>query len=453
MVNQVDINIRKTPTTAPVLLNQPKIKAVKQNFNYWKIATIGFFIILIAGALGFFYYNKSDVNTASRLVSKPTSTPVSHPKIPVSLNYIDLKAQSINDLITELFFSENNSVYSSKQNGPVNKLGTFEGNITNILLLPNKKDLLVVTQKPETQKEIYDQATNKMIPVVDPHTTYWILKEDTKQIEKFPYTLSEAHPLRDFEEMTTFEQIFTKASPSGGADILLDKLDGSTPTKIGFLNEEPLERKICEIGDNCKEKYYPDFFIPSFDESYLLSRSPRGGGLGEPAIVISRDGSKIYRIDFYWYVSAAAWIDNNKLLAQDRKGAKLFTFNNDGTFETTNIKSAIGDQFSQHTLSPSKKYIGVITYKPNYEIILFDVVTFEKKVIERIQPGTVDSNNIHIIGWNRSGNILLYVIGDKAKIYDSKTGKSNLVASLKNGVPNWVKMNRASFAQNIFEIR
>ena len=48
---------------------------------------------------------------------------------------------------------------------------------------------------------------------------------------------------------------------------------------------------------------------------------------------------------------------------------------------------------------------------------------------------------------------MLYVVGDEAKIYDLKANKTDVVASLKNGAPDWVKVNRMSFAQNIFEIR
>jgi len=314
MENQINVSNQNAQQIGQNPVNQPEQILEKPKINYWMISTIALVIILF-GFFVWFFLNKTSKNSELNQTSQFPTPSASVSTIPVSLETINLSIQSIGDSMTELFFSENNVVYSAKNIGLVKKLGSLDGNITNILFLPEKKDLLIVTENPEKQKEIYDQATNKMIPVVDPHTAYWILKGDTQKVGKFPYTLSEPFPLRDIEEMTNFEQISVKENPAGGADILLDKLDGSIPVKIGFLKEKPLERQTCEIGNNCTEKYYPGFFIPSFDESYLLSRPPRGGGLGEPAIVVSKDGSKQYKIDFYWYVSAAAWIDNNKLLA------------------------------------------------------------------------------------------------------------------------------------------
>jgi hypothetical protein len=213
----------------------------------------------------------------------------------------------------------------------------------------------------------------------------------------------------------------------------------------------------CEFTNCTKEKYHPHLFVSSFNGSFLLNAHPRGGGLGEQGIVVSRDGSKIYKIDFYWYVSSAAWIDNNKLLTRDAKGSKLFIFNSDGTFETTIIPNDIGGQFRQSGLSPNKKLLALLSYNvgPNndYEISLFDTTTFEKRSVELIRFGTVDPNAIRVVGWNKDSTKMLYVVGNEAKIYDLNSDKSNAIASLKEGAPEWVKVNKAAFAQNIFEIR
>ena len=104
-------------------------------------------------------------------------------------------------------------------------------------------------------------------------------------------------------------------------------------------------------------------------------------------------------------------------------------------------------------MSPNKKYVGVITYNPNYEVSLFDVNTFQKKSVETVKSGSTDSNAIRIVGWSNDSNKMLYVVGDVAKVYDLKMNKTDIVASLKKGAPDWVKVNRMSFAQNIFEIR
>ena len=62
-------------------------------------------------------------------------------------------------------------------------------------------------------------------------------------------------------------------------------------------------------------------------------------------IVLSKDGSKIYKIDVYWYGSSAVWISDNKLLAEDQKGSKIFTFNPDGTFQTHKINPIMEDGY------------------------------------------------------------------------------------------------------------
>ena len=424
----------------------------KPGLNYWMVSTIMLLIVLI-GLFVWFYFkyvgNNDSENQASNL---PTPSPYVSAD-PVSLETIDLNTQSIGDSVTELFFSENNTVYSTRNEGLVKKLSTLDGNITNILFLPGKKDLLIVTENPEVVEEIYDEATDRMVPVTNFHTAYWIFKQDTQKLEKFPYELSEPSPLREIEDMTKFVKIYTNESKSEGVDIILDKLDGSSPSKIGYLKDKLLERQTCEVGDDCIEKYFPESFIPSFDGSFLLNSPPRGGGLGEQAKVVSRDGSKIYDIDFYWYTSSAIWLDNNKLLTQDRDRAKISSFNSDGTLETINVPNTVGEVFNQRTLSPNRRYVGVITYNPNYEVGLFDVDSFQKTSIETIESGDVDPNGIRIIGWSNDSNKMLYVVGDSAKIYNRVTGKAYAVALLTNGAPDWVKVNKMLFALNIFEIR
>jgi len=44
-------------------------------------------------------------------------------------------------------------------------------------------------------------------------------------------------------DMTQFEDITPKEDGNGGADILIDKLNGQPKEKIGYLKEAPVERR------------------------------------------------------------------------------------------------------------------------------------------------------------------------------------------------------------------
>lgn len=444
MENQINMGDQNNQQIDQNPINQPMVAQEKPRINYWAISIISLVAIFLLFFVWFFLGRMNQNNLTNRPTQIPTSflTPTASVSTePVSVETIKLEPSSIGDSATELFFTEDDSLYSVKGDGLIKKLAKTDGNIVTIAFLPGKNDLFIQTEKPEI-KQVYVKYLNKMVPMVDSHTACWIFRNDSQKLEKLVYSLR----LPDIGWMTRFEKVYTKENDSGGAEILLDKLDGSQPIRIGFLKEKLLET-VCEFADCTKEKYHPHLFVPSFDGSFLLSVPGGGGGLGEPAVVVSKDGSKIYKIDFYWYVSAAVWIDSNKLLAQDQKGAKLFTFNDDGTFKTTNLSSGIGDNFSQNTLSPNRKLLAVLTNNPNLEVSLLDTSTFEKRSVEIVKFGA------RVVGWNKDSNKLLCIDGDEAKIYDVSSGKTNIVASLKNGAPTWVTSDRDAFATNIFEIR
>ncbi|MDQ3099404.1 MAG: hypothetical protein M3Q44_06680 [bacterium] len=330
-------------------------------------------------------------------------------------------------------------------------------------MLPNKNDLFIETERPEVFKEEYDKAANKMIPVMDFHTTGWILKSDLQKAEQLPTnsTLPVPIDLRTIEEMARYEIAYTKPNSTGGRDILLDKLDGSSPAKVGVLTQKPLERNNCgnEIDTKgraaCIEKYVPSSYFTSFDSSYLLNIPQRGGGLGEPALVISKDGSKVHKIDFYWYGANAVWVGNNKLLTKDQNGIKIFTFNNNGSFIKKNLpENIIGDQFSQTSLSPDRKLLASESRNPS-ELVLFDVVQLTKKSIDKASS---PHHTFGAIGWSNDSTKLLYSSfvepkSKQIKVYDSKTGRVSTVAKLSPEPQDWVKVNRAAFGDAIFDIR
>jgi hypothetical protein len=456
MEGQISIGDQNSQQITQNSIEQPMSVQKTPKINYWVISAVFFIVILI---LVFIYFLLNKKQSSYLEVQKITPTPVAtSPQVsvePISIETIKLESASLGDPTTELFFAENDSMYSVKSDGLIRQLFKADGIVTRMTFLPGKNDVYFVTEKPEIT-EYYDQSTGKMSPITDPHAVSWVLKRDPQKIDKFVVPADYYMP--DFGDMTRFENIYTKEGDSGGAEIILDRLDGSQPTKIGFLKEKLLET-ACEFTNCTKEKYHPHLFVSSFNGSFLLNAHPRGGGLGEQGIVISRDGSKIYKIDFYWYVSSAVWIDNNKLLSRDDKGSKLFIFNDNGTFETINIPNDIGNQFAQNTLSPDKKHLASLSYNVgpdnDYEISLFDTTTFEKKSVELIKFRTVDPNDMRVIGWNKDSSKLLYVVGNEVKIYDVNLGKNNVVATFKNWPPEWAGgMGKADVNRTrIFEIR
>jgi hypothetical protein len=283
---------------------------------------------------------------------------------------------------------------------------------------------------------------------------YWILRDGTSEALPFSHATSNLYLLSDAEKMTIFEQVTTSEDAEGGADLMLDMLDGTAQEKIGYLNTPPLEKRVCFFdGDECTEKFFPEAFISSFNGNYLLNKPSPGGGLGEPAIVITRDGAHKYLIPFFWHASSAVWLSENALLAQDQNGINVFTFNVTGAYTKNEITSQIGDSFSQNSLSPDKQHLGSISYNPHYQIHVRNTTTFETIEVENIQHGSIDSGTLRIVGWNQASEKMLYVLDDEAKIFDLGTRRSSVIATLKTGEPAWAKSNRLYIFRDNLEIQ
>lgn len=407
----------------------------KHKVNYWKILLIFLALIILVAIVFIFLGYKENLDNTSQtntvILSDPEVLEENQDKI--QLQTITLQANNIADN-TELIFSENNIVYSVKNDGVVKKIAAIEENIIYLQVLPNNNDFFVVSNP--------DYSNSKH---------YYFFKEG-ELIHSRTESLRDRNWLRTSARfhLTRNEWVTTKELEDGQADILVDRLDGSELIKIGHLNNKPLERLTCETGDSCSEGFYPQSFAPSFDGSYLLGVPSPGGGLGEPGLVISRDGSKVYKIDFNWYVGSAAWIENNQLLVGDQNGSKIFTFKSDGTFQTEIIETIGMEGFNQTGLSPDKTTLVMMDYSPTYQILLFDIKSKSKKVVVDIQFNN-GADVPNIIGWNNQSNQILYSIRNEVKVYDTQTGTSKTVANLNP--PEWVKDNISGFANDIFDIR
>jgi hypothetical protein len=452
--------INSSLTSCPALTPERPVK----NKKGFTPIFIGFLMLFVVVAGGVYYLGSRNNKSNSQLKNETSNTTKNTSQNnPVRLETITL-TNNLDDSLSELIFSEGKLIYTTKLDGSSPKLLTeMDDYVTILRLLPNKKDLFIETEKPEVLREEYDKPTNKMIPVMDFHTTGWILKSGSQKAEKLPAnsTLPVPIDLRSIEEMARYEIVSTKPNSTGGMDILLDKLDGSPPTKVGVLTQKPLERNNCgyEIDTKgssaCIGKYAPSAYFPSFDGSYLLNIPHKGGGLGEPSLVVSKDGSKVHKIDFYWYVANAVWVDNNKLLTKDQNGIKIFTFNNDGTFTKKDLpENIIGDQFNQPSLSPNRKLLA--SFAPNLsELVLLDIDQLTKKSIDKESS---PYQTFGVIGWNNDSTKLLYSSfvesnSKEIKVYDTKTGKASTVAKLAPEPQDWVKVNRTTFGNAIFDIR
>ncbi len=404
--------------------NSSKSKA-RCRFNLTVPKTLLFFGISALLYFGIFGINKYFLKQSSSLQEDSSSKYYNKDQQSPALE-LTVDTQVLNSLGTELLFVEKGkSVYRAKNNRIEKLFDSPMGRIMGIFLLPNNKkkdNLIVVTGKPK-------------------FFTPWLYNEGTNKVEKAQCaSKSQCTPFYT-KRMTRFEVIYTKETPTGSADILLDKFDGNPPVKIGFIKDKSLKKPICESGgEDCYMRYFPKDFVASFDGSFILNVPQGGGGLGEPALVISRDGSNLYKIPFYWYVSNAVWIDNNRLLTQDGGNVNIFTFNTNGTFTKSpvSVKGFFFGSFNQKAVSPNRKYLGAVFggNSPG-KIVLFDLTSFDKKVIETLENQDVSSSDSYIAGWNKDSTKMLYVLKYKAKIYDLKSGKSSTVAYLNNVNHKW----------------
>jgi len=416
-------------------------------------------ILLILGGIGYYqFYGKNNTKTLSpgNVVSNQNT-----PTQPASSNYqtFSLADTNLNDSQAALYFSDATKVYKAQLDGSQPKeVASLPYNISNIALLTNG-DLLVNTDNSKYEKNTNKQPGEADYKQVLAQYGYWLVKSAAgkpEEIDEQKYQV-----LSKLRDSTSGEKIYTKELPDGQADIMLDKLDETQPTKIGHLKEKILKVAVCEVGDNCSQMKYPGEFYPSFNGSYLLNRPPGGGGLREPGIVVSRDGSKVYKIDFYWYVSAAIWLDDNRLLTKGQEGKqKIVTFKEDGTFSETPLQQDLGGFFTQNTLSPSGKLLFVTDgakqvslYGTNQNKVIPVETLNEAQVRQQLNllPEEIIEERYYFIGWNKNSDKVLYAettgaissahnndrtIEQKIKIFDVKTGKVSVVAKLNPLIKN-----------------
>jgi DNA-binding beta-propeller fold protein YncE len=273
------------------------------------------FASIFTGVL--FAYQKLQTKSTPSLEKLRTTNKPSQRKIS-TFQTIEIMSSNFNDSKTNMYFSDANKIYKKNFNGSnVEELATLPHNISSITMLPDGVLLMY------TDNSTYEKVVNKQPGDTDYKQTiinykYWALKPSSNELEQIDE--QKYQMLIRLKDYSTSERIFTKELQNGQAEIVMDKHDGTQPTKIGVLTQK-LVSLGCEF-DPCPGKIHPSEFYPSFDGSYLLNKPLGGGGLGASGLVVSRDGRKVYKIDFYWYGSSAIWIDNDKLLTRAQDGTQ-----------------------------------------------------------------------------------------------------------------------------------
>lgn len=370
--------------------------------------------VIIAGLIYFLKIRPQTNNS-----NLPSSQPINEAeKSTNTLKPAGPKPLNLSDSDTTIFYADGKILYKYKLEGGLpEKMYQFEDDISRVKLLPLTKDLYIETLKHGPDKNSYNGSDTK----------FWQFKEtsnkpdllyDLKIGTENKFTGDINHPIiTNRLKLTTTSEYIYPESVGSTVNIMSDKLDGTPPKKIGSLKVQYIQGQS-PSGTLTQEKYYYPAFIPSYSGEYLLNdvSSFGGGSLGHNAVVVSRDGSKEYAIDFRWFVSSAAWISGDQLLAS---GQKLYTFKPEGTF-TTEDANYLKGEFLQNYISPSKKYL-IMNVPP--ELQLLNIKDKTAKTIDKI---TNNSNAFVLIGWNLNSDKFLYVPQNKThlKIYDLKTNKA-----------------------------
>lgn len=307
---------------------------------------------------------------------------------------------------SEIYFGDAKTLYKMKLDGSKpEKVHTFPLNITLLQPMGNGSFLVTTSESVyrENQKPFSEEYRYEL---VSSETRMYYVYEDK------PTELSSelAERLSELQYHGGSEAIFTEELPSGGADILSYTSSSPDPIKVGTLTKKIEKRPTCENSADCVEYRHPSGFLPSLKGSYLLNLPPSGGGLGHAGVVVSRDGSKIYPIDFYWYVSSAIWITDDKLLTRSQSEVlTLYTFEQDGSFDEAVYEADIGDYFNQLSLSPTGEYL-LLEQMP---------FMFNMKTKERVQLDVDDS--FAFLNWNSTGTMFLYTESVQGVVVEGET--------------------------------
>lgn len=363
------------------------------------------------------------------------------------------------DSTTYLYFSDANKIFRTDLNGSeIQEIASFPQNVASLNVLSDG------TLIGSTGYSKYEMDPILQSKVKSSEYKYWIIKPNTispEEIDNDKYSLLSI--TNDYNSKSIFS---TNELPNGQAEILENKLDGTQPEKIGLL-VQPNVSGGCEVDPCPDSKTHPSGFYPSHNGEYLLDYPANGAGLGGSAVVVSRDGSKVYDTGFYWYGSSAIWIGNNVLLTQE-SGPKqeIIYLNADGSFKKVVLESDLGGNFQQRELSPSGKHLLVTGRKDDiflYAIdgILanidknFDITKYKKEL--RMLDINSPFVSLKFIGWNKNSDKILFAFtkyepGDEdnsldvefreIRMYDLLSDKFYTVAKLKTIPSDYLNMSR-----------
>lgn len=352
---------------------------------------------------------------------------------PFTVNPISIDPES------EILYGENSTLYQMRLDGQkAQKIATFKDYISDIKYSIQDDNILLETQRPErVNQEFHGQKD--FAPSYNFHSKYWKLNASSRTPVQIKNTTIPA-------------QYFTQQVTSNSANIMYDKQDGSPPVKIGVTSSK-IQVPICEAGCLPGQSYkneIPHTFTASPDGSYLMNNpSPYlNGDLGTPGIVLSRDGSRHYPIDFNWYGSWAIWIDNNKLLTDAQGKIKLFTFYPNGNFTAKDMPNDLFGEgfFADRTyLSPDKKYL----YAGSGNLLNLQTFTIEKL-------SGIPELYINFLGWSRnSKNILLSQSFYPSKVFlINLPNKKTIQITKISTYPMWlIPDHQKQYLTKVFAIR
>lgn len=393
-------------------------------------------------ALGFIFRDTITTQRKINPIKQDLATKVS------PYQTLEITNTSLNDAATSLYFSDGMKIFKQSLDGTKAVLiSTLPYYIEQIAVLSDESLLLKVDNSTYTKK---NEPSSPPYVMTKGASKYFIVQPNSSQPREInSEDRSYGHAI---STVLSPNKYYVVEKPSGQADIFTSHYDNTNPTKIGVLTNKYVKYG-CMMGQGCPENIHPVSFFPSFDESYLLTGSPGGGGYGYSAVAVSRDGKRVYDFKFHWFASSAVWTGTNTLLTKDNNIQKFVTLNEDGSFSETPIIHTIEDSLYQKNLSPSGRNL-VVVDQANRRIYLYDIDQLKldagsfamEKARKRIPFENPKRGDIEydVIGWNKNSDKILLSIaismpGEDSNtkmqtrevwLYDTNTEKITLVATL-----------------------
>ena len=380
----------QTPTSQPPIAEEEKANGNKPIFTI--IAVV---ILMTIAVFGIYFYSRHQEKLIFTLpIAKTELQPTIVPSITL-LMQDNNAGLNLNDAKTRIFYAENNSLFEFSLDGSSKKAITaFDGKIYTLKFIP--PDMLDVA-----------------IQMDEGSISYWKVNATNGTKNQFKPLAVDMYKAIIYEPN---EKYYLKNIQNNEADLYYKKSTSQSEYLLGHIKYEPLSIQVCEVGttEECSKDYFPTSFTASLGGSYLINEGGRGGGLGTPAVVISRNGQFVYKIDFTWYASSAIWLSDNSLLTNNGSEINLYTFRPDGTSDKKVIKEKM-DSLIKNGLS--KKNIFAFTTEDNKQVAILDTLNYTSKIID-----TFDTYGITIIDWSTDGTKLLYGHKDYGvKIHDIDT--------------------------------